>query len=145
MAAMLPPSAKETGAAPSDNPRLELQRQGYKNVRRQSRRRSPSPSDSPHTERNNLLAEETAGTAAAHTRRRKKTRKKRKRAVSQLRRRRGGGGGSQLVWGDRDGGGGSGGAGVGWSLSEEERIGIVTDLVELFQQVDHNGDQVGCE
>lgn len=46
--------------------------------------------------------------------------------------------------GDRDGGGGSGGAGVGWSLSEEERIGIVTDLVELFQQVDHNGDQVGC-
>lgn len=43
----------------------------------------------------------------------------------------------QLAWAEREGGG------AGWSLSEEERIGVVTDLVELFQQVDHNGDQVG--
>jgi len=46
---------------------------------------------------------------------------------------------NQLGRAGREGGGGPGGA--GWSLSDEERIGVVTDLVELFQQVDHNGDQ----
>lgn len=48
----------------------------------------------------------------------------------------------RLLWGERDGGGGDGDGAAAWSLSEEERTGIVTDLVELFQQVDHNGDQV---
>lgn len=43
---------------------------------------------------------------------------------------------NQTAWAEKEGGG------AGWSLSEEERIGVVTDLVELFQQVDHNGDQV---
>lgn len=43
---------------------------------------------------------------------------------------------NQEAWAEREGGG------TGWSLSEEERIGVVTDLVELFHQVDHNGDQV---
>lgn len=43
---------------------------------------------------------------------------------------------NQAAWAEREGGG------TGWSLSEEERIGVVTDLVELFQQVDHNGDHV---
>lgn len=65
-----------------------------------------------------------------------------KRRVKRFERGGGSGGGvvnnaiDQLAWAEREGGG------AGWSLSEEERIGVVTDLVELFQQVDHNGDQV---
>lgn len=43
---------------------------------------------------------------------------------------------NQPTWAEREG------RGAGWSLGEEERIGVVTDLVELFQQVDHNGDHV---
>lgn len=46
---------------------------------------------------------------------------------------------SQLGWAGREGGGGP--ISAGWSLSEKELIGVVSDLVELFQQVDHNGDQ----
>lgn len=69
---------------------------------------------------------------------RKKRKPRRKRSSGRGRRRAGGAKSllNQAGWAEREGGG------AGWSLSEEERIGVVTDLVELFQQVDHNGDQV---
>lgn len=149
VAAMLPPTFNDAKSARSQLQPM-LQRQGSTHFRRQSaikarstieqpRRRSISPSPSTtDMKRSDPFGAAAPAPAQGGEKRRKKRKTRRKKSSARGRRRGLGsrGGTRSLVGAEREGGG------AGWSLSEEERIGVVTDLVELFQQVDHNGDQV---
>lgn len=139
VAAMLPPTVSDANSPESQLQPL-LQRQGTTHFRRQSTTRAARSTNEPRR-RSASTTDAKREEIGEHNRKKRKSRRRkssgrgRRRGVSS----RGAATRSlvnQAAWAEREGGG------AGWSLSEEERIGVVTDLVELFQQVDHNGDQV---
>lgn len=137
---MLPPACNDADSSKGQpQPLDQRQRQGSTHFRRQSAIKARCRTEPRRRSSSTTGVKPEAGGGNGRNKERKTRRKK----SSGRGRRRGGGsrgGARSLVnpaaWAEREGGG------AGWSLSEEERIGVVTDLVELFQQVDHNGDQV---